>query len=1457
MRTSNLPHPRFLLLPLCCLLFFISAWSQAPPAQTRILERVNENTLTTLRGNTHPLAQAQFDQGIAPPDLPMSRMLLILKRSDAQESALEALLNAQQDPGSSSYHQWLTPDAFGQQFGPGDTDVQTIAAWLGSHGLQIGGISRGRTVIEFSGTAAQVQQAFHTEIHKFVVNGETHWANASDPQIPSAFVPVIVGINSLHNFYKNPAHHIGGVYSKSRATGEVKSILPAFTLPGAGSCSATGTCYFVGPYDFAKIYNVLPLWNASPAIDGTGQSIAILGRSDIVLQDVRDFRNLFGLPPNDPNFILNGADPGIVSGDETEAALDVEWSGAVATGAKVNLVISGSTETTDGVDLSAVYAVENNVAPVINESFSLCELFLGSAGNSFQNAIRQQASAQGITFVTSTGDEGAAGCDFSTGNPPEPATYGLMVSGLATSPYGVAVGGTDFLNYGPNYTPSSLNAASPYWNTTNDTNHASAIGYIPESTWNDSCTNNIFVVLNYGTTVEAGCNNSRALNWVETVGASGGKSSCISSNGSTASSCTGGYPKPSWQSAPGVPTDGARDIPDVSLFAGNGFFSSAYILCEADQTQTGGTCGLTGDQYDFVAIGGTSASSPAFAGIMALVNQYAQSTGQGNANHVLYKLASSTAQRSANCNSSTSPASGCIFNDVTSGTIATPCAAGSSNCTMSVGSDTYGILSGYSAAAGYDLATGLGSVNAYNLVHNWGTPGISTATALSLNSGNAVNITHGQSVPFNIAVTPNAATGNVSLIGSPTAGSPVALGSFLTLQNGAVSGTTASLAGGTSYQVKAHYAGDSVYAPSDSVPVTVTVAPEPSKTLISIPVFDPTAGRETGDNPATLAYGSPYIERVDVGNLNAALTFPMKPLCADSTCPTGSVTLADSVNGGPQAPLGTTGAFPLNSEGYAEYFAIQLAGGSHQLAASYAGDSSYRSSTGNYALTVTPAPTQMPVPYTSSTIPFIVGNFNYMRATVSATTSFFGAAPTGTISFYDGATPLSGTVTYDGVGGYPGYAANLNATFTPTFVTTGVHEITAIYSGDANYATVTSSALSLPVVFATSMAATANPGTVTYGQNSNVTVTATVSTGQPASNAALKPTGTISFGVTGAVTTTTGQDAAGNWILQGTVMTIPQQSEAVSASYSGDSNYSPSSQWASIVVTIPDFAVNVSSIPFVISGGQTESTTLTITPTTNYTSTVALSCYGIAIAGASCNFSPSSVTLSNGASAVSTLSLTLPAASANLTVMVSPRLRLTGPPTSSDPGFWWTGSGMSIFASLLLLFSPRRRRRTGSILGLTIFGVAAFAIGCGTGSGGVGGSGGGVGGGGGAVATTTGLTATSGKIGPGASATLTAVVKSSNAVTGYVNFFDASFPDVIAPYVNVVNGMAQAPMTNAGSLSADPGTHVITAAYSGDANNQPSQSGGINIVVTGTRAVLVAAQTSVNLHTVEVNVIVQ
>lgn len=418
MQTRSLLPGRLFLLCICCLYLPIPSWPQTVAPQSRIVQPVNEGARVTLRGNTHPLAQAQFDRGAAPPDLPMERILLVLKRSPTQESALQKLLDDQQDKNSPRYHQWLDPDMFGQQFGPSDRDIQTVAAWLQLYGFRIGRVSRGRTVIEFSGTASQVQQAFLTEIRKYAVNGEEHWANASDPQIPEALAPVVAGVNSLHNFPKQPMHRVAGVFSTSTLTGQVQVLNPDYTISNSSQCGASGGhCYFVGPYDFATIYNVLPLWNGTQAIDGAGQSIAIVGESNINVQDVRDFRNLFGLPANDPQIIVDGPDPGLVPGVETEAVLDVEWSGAVAKGATIKFVPSASTNSSSGVDLSALYVIENDLAPIVSESFGECELFLGTAGNAFESGIREQAAAQGITFINSSGDEGSARCDPLTSKP--------------------------------------------------------------------------------------------------------------------------------------------------------------------------------------------------------------------------------------------------------------------------------------------------------------------------------------------------------------------------------------------------------------------------------------------------------------------------------------------------------------------------------------------------------------------------------------------------------------------------------------------------------------------------------------------------------------------------------------------------------------------------------------------------------------------------------------------------------------------------------------------------------------------------------------------------------------------------------------------------------------------------------------------------------------------------------
>ncbi|MDP9337713.1 MAG: protease pro-enzyme activation domain-containing protein [Acidobacteriota bacterium] len=346
------------------------------------------------------MARAEFDRGYAGDALPLHRMLLLLRRSPEQESALGQFLEEQQNKASANYQKWVTPEQFGARFGPADADIQAIEGWLGSQGFTDMKVGPGRTTIELSGNVGQVRNAFHTEIHQYAVKEETHFANASDPQIPAALSGVVAGMVSLNNFPVRSHLHLVGTFQKSLQTGQTT---PLFTFPGCGA----GNCFAVGPADFATIYNTRPLLTGSPKIDGSGQGIAIVGESNINVQDVIDFRTMFGLPQNfsASNVILNGPDPGI-NGTEVESDLDVQWSGAVAPGARIDFVTSASTETTPGVHLSAMYIVDHNVDAVMSESFGACEQSLGTTLNSFYNSLWQQAAAQGITVILSAGDGG-------------------------------------------------------------------------------------------------------------------------------------------------------------------------------------------------------------------------------------------------------------------------------------------------------------------------------------------------------------------------------------------------------------------------------------------------------------------------------------------------------------------------------------------------------------------------------------------------------------------------------------------------------------------------------------------------------------------------------------------------------------------------------------------------------------------------------------------------------------------------------------------------------------------------------------------------------------------------------------------------------------------------------------------------------------------------------------------
>ncbi|HXP43676.1 MAG TPA: protease pro-enzyme activation domain-containing protein [Candidatus Acidoferrales bacterium] len=354
------------------LMIFLSGMSQA---QTQVrIQTIDNKSLTRIANSTHPLANAKNDYGRVDSNLPMERMVLVLKPSSEQKAALKKFLDSQQDTESANYHRWLTPEQFGEQFGPAKEDLAQISSWLRQQGFTVTKVARGEQSIEFSGTAAQVESAFHTEMHNYVVNGQQHVANSSDISLPEAMTPVVSGVLSLHNFLKQPSHIKTESVHRDAASGR---LVPEFT----GSTS-NGVAHFVAPGDQARIYDAEPLFNNG--IKGEGVSIAIVSRTDINLSDVQTFRQAFGLPAKDPEFVINGVDPGnLQGGDELEADLDVEWSGAIAPAATIKLVSTLSTFPTDGIDLSISYIVDNVTAPIMSVSFGQCEAFLGNAGNEF------------------------------------------------------------------------------------------------------------------------------------------------------------------------------------------------------------------------------------------------------------------------------------------------------------------------------------------------------------------------------------------------------------------------------------------------------------------------------------------------------------------------------------------------------------------------------------------------------------------------------------------------------------------------------------------------------------------------------------------------------------------------------------------------------------------------------------------------------------------------------------------------------------------------------------------------------------------------------------------------------------------------------------------------------------------------------------------------------------------
>ncbi len=699
------------------------ALAAGAPVRPLITNAIDESNLVSLVGNTHPAMTQENDRGPVDDGLALNHLYLQLKRAPEVQQSVASLIAALHDPSSPQYHQWLSIEQINAYFGHSDQDIQTITDWLSGHGFTVNAVYAANGVIDFSGTAAAVRQAFHTDIRNLSVKGEAHIANASDPQIPAALASIVHGITSIHDF--RPRKH-----AHNR---------PDYTYINNGA-----PWLALVPGDIHTIYNLRPIYQAG--VTGGGQTIAVLEDSNVYNRmDWVLFRNKFGLTQNFPNGSFwqihpqpaNGVnnpcfDPG-VNTDDDEAILDAEWASAVAPEAKIVLASCANTNVNGGIQIALQNLLYDNVKPtLISISFGQSEAENGSSQNAFFSHAYEAAVLQGISVFVAAGDEGAAESDYGTPT----AAFGVNVSGLASTVYNVAVGGTDF---GDVY----LHEVGNYWSGVNGKYFNSALSYIPEIPWNDSCASGLINnFLGYPTTYGASsfCNavpNNPLLN---IVAGGGGASSCAYGTsyiyGVTGGSCRG-HSKPDYQQGvQGVPNDGVRDLPDVSLFAADGVWSHYLVFCNSDPKNYGAPC--VGAPSKWSGGGGASFAAPMMAGIQALINQ-ATGQRQGNPNYTLYKLAGAeyaTPASGRKCDSSLGNLAdpSCVFHDITLGDIDVPCSPlmdnhnnvlGEFNCYYSDGQ--IGVLSrsnnvflpAYRASPGYDMATGLGSVNAYNLVKNW------------------------------------------------------------------------------------------------------------------------------------------------------------------------------------------------------------------------------------------------------------------------------------------------------------------------------------------------------------------------------------------------------------------------------------------------------------------------------------------------------------------------------------------------------------------------------------------------------------------------------------------------------------------------------------------------------------------------------------------------------------------
>lgn len=988
----------------------------------RITEPVANNTLVILKGNTHPLAQARYDEGAAPATLATGKLQLLLKRSPAQQLALRQYLDSAQDPHSATYHRWLTPAAYGARFGIADQDLQTVENWLGSEGFKVEAVPVSRNLIQFSGTVSQIAHTFHTGIHSYTIDGVRHYSNSTDPRIPAALAPVIAGLSPLNDFRAQPGHILGTSAQAQRSAGSLKILSPSSRGPMPLLVKTTGNppgnALYVTPADAATIYNSPNALNSrytgATHLTGAGVNIGLAEYSDLQTTDYANYRKLFlnASTPHDPHLVAEGVDPGVLDQHDGQITLvDAEITTGLAPDADIYVYSGQSDLLEDGLTNAIIRAIQDNTVSILSVSYTNCEASLGVSGNLEISELWQEAAAQGISVVVAAGNTGTAACDDGGRHS---ATGGRAVSGFASTPYNIAVGGTDFDTLSTSFdqyvNTASSGGSTPY--------HGSALGYIPENPWNDSIENNslgsytgnIAAAFGYGLgIITAGGGGASSLAY------------CAAGINPTTGNCTGaltGYPAPPFQSAVSAGAaapSGVRYLPDVALFSGDMIqhpagwaICSDNLVAQANYTFT--DCSPAADgTFSVEGVGGTATSTAAFAGVLGMVIQSLGATTRlGVANNVLYNLHAMSSNAA-------------IFHDVTVGNNSVPCTSGSTDCSSN------GFINGYDATTGYDLASGLGSVDISALIAAWPTATFTpTTTSLHINGNMApITITHGTVLTLAATVTPATATGTVSVTGTTGQGG-AAVSQYIPLTGGTGSISTNTLPGGT-YKIQGYYPGDVSHSPSTSAPaIQITVNPEDSQVLLSLLITDVNTGKTLTSSFNYGSYGFVYAQ-------------PKSATGSDGIA-TGTVTLLNN--------RATLGSQPLNSKGNAAFPVATFAPGIYSLGAAYSGDGSYNPSTTatDTAMSISKAPTLLSAAPAASALSTSAA----ATLTVTLATDSTGAFPTGGITLIGNGKSFTGII-----------AQSLNtlnavqeiATFTVpgSALAAGTNTLTATYLGDANY----------------------------------------------------------------------------------------------------------------------------------------------------------------------------------------------------------------------------------------------------------------------------------------------------------------------------------------------------------------------------------------------------------------------